>query len=214
MSIRHCEQSEAIQRAESSALDTTTGAKKLDCFGLKGLAMTCVLFLLCSCILVDDFSPKWAEGKTDICTNKIASGLYYSEFRRDPEGKDMNTLAHEVVIGGQHFLMLKQNADDKGGRMYRFTVVNGIFQRYRLNPTMKETFEHDYPNAPVSLAHDTVTLEKLGPQEVKLLADIANKPDYWEIEDQILYNTALNSLCIFEDRDLDKLRSATRRKTK
>jgi hypothetical protein len=38
---RHCEQSEAIQRAASAAdAHYTDGAKGLDCFGLKGLAMT------------------------------------------------------------------------------------------------------------------------------------------------------------------------------
>ena len=176
------------------------------------IAPLAALMALSGCILVDDFSAQWDKGKTDSCTNKIASSLYYAEFRRNPDGKDMNSLAHVISIGNDHFLMLKQSPSDKGGRMYRFGVVHGIFQRYRLNPTMKATFEHEHPNAPVSLAHDTVTLATLGTEEMKLLSEITAKPEYWEIEDQILYNTALNEACIFEDRNLDELKVKNKEK--
>ncbi len=160
---------------------------------------------LSGCILVDDFSPAWKTAEPDSCVSKIAASLYYSEFRRDPEGKDMKELAHVMTLGKNHFLMLKQEPTDKGGRMYRFGVVNGIFQRYRLNPSMKKTFIASHPNAPVSFKHDTVTLVKLGDAETKLLAEIAEQPDYWQIEDQTLYNTVLNPLCRFDDRDLKEL---------
>ena len=160
---------------------------------------------LSGCILVEDFSPAWNTATPDSCLNKIAQSLYYSEFSRDPEGKDMNTLAHATRIGNANFLMLKQEAADKGGRMYRFGVVNGIFQRYRLNPAMRQAFLADYPDAPVSLRNDTVVLAKLGTEETKLLTEIASKPEYWQIEDQTLYNIMLNPLCRFDDRDLKKL---------
>jgi len=163
------------------------------------------VLLLSGCILVEDFSPAWKTAKPDSCISKIASSLYYSEFRRDPEGKDMKELAKVMTLGNHHFLMLKQGTADAGGRMYRFGVVNGIFQRYRLNPAMKKTFRETYPNAPVSFRNDTVTLAKLGNEETKLLTAIADKPDYWQVEDQTLYNTALNTLCRFDDRDLKKL---------
>lgn len=163
------------------------------------------LLALSGCLLVDDFSPEWKKGKTDSCTSKIAQALYYTEFRRDPEGKEINELARSFSIEPFHFLMLKQNASDAGGRLYRFNVENGIFQRYRVNPVMRKTFEADYPNAPVSLARDTITLKKLGSEEMKLLTEISAKPEYWEIEDQTLYNTLRNPLCIYEDRDLAAL---------
>jgi hypothetical protein len=164
-----------------------------------------VVFALSGCILVEDFSPAWKAATPDSCVSKIASSLYYSEFRRDPEGKDMKELAKVMTLGKKHFLMLKQDTADAGGRMYRFGVVNGIFQRYRLNPAMKKTFREAYPNAPVSFKNDTVTLVKLGADETKILSEIAGKPDYWQMEDQTLYNTALNPLCRFDDRDLKKL---------
>jgi hypothetical protein len=164
-----------------------------------------IVLMLSACLLVDNFSPEWKKGKTDSCTSKIAEALYFTEFRRDPEGKEINELARSFSIKPFHFLMLKQNASDAGGRLYRFNVENGIFQRYRINPTMRKTFEADYPNAPVSLARDTITLKKLGPDEMKLLGEISSKPDFWEIEDQTLYNTLRNPLCIYEDRDLAAL---------
>ena len=160
------------------------------------LAPLAALLALSGCILVDDFSPKWAEGKMDSCTSKIAESLY------DPEGKDMKELARSFTIDKFHFLMLKKDAADKGGRMYRFGIQSGIFQRYRLDPAMKKTFLRDYPNAPVSLAHDTVELKQLGDAEIKLLSDISANADYWEIEDQTLYNALRNQACIYEDRDL------------
>jgi hypothetical protein len=166
------------------------------------LAPLAALLVLGGCILVDDFTPKWEDARTDSCTAKIAQSLYYSEFRRDPEGKDINTLARSFTLGKYQFLLLKKDASDKGGRMYRFHVVNGIFQRYRLDPAMKKQFQQDYPNAPVSLAHDTVEIKSLGAEEMKLLTDINTKDEYWEIEDQTLYNTLRNPTCIYEDRDL------------
>ncbi len=171
----------------------------------KTLAVGCwlsALLLLSACILVDDFTPQWNDGKTDSCTAKMAQALYYTEFRRDPEGKEINDLAREFTIDKFHFLMLKEAAADKGGRMYRFGVVNGIFQRYRLNPAMKKQFEQEYPNAPISLAHDTVEVKSLDAEVMQLLTAINAKSDYWEIEDQSLYNVLRNPLCIYEDRDL------------
>ena len=197
----HCEQSEVIQCAESSALNASKSQNWI-ASASKGLAMTLVALILNACILVDDFSPKWDDSKTDSCTDKIAQALYYSEFRRDPDGKDMNTLAHSFTLGNYQFLMLKKDVADKGGRMYRFHVVHGIFQRYRLDPAMKKQFEQEYPHAPVSLAHDTVEIKSLGDAEMKLLTDISAKDNYWEIEDQTLYNVMRNPLCIYEDRDL------------
>lgn len=170
------------------------------------LAPLALLLALTGCILVEDFSPMWEKSKPDACLNKMAESLYYSEFRRDPEGKDMSEHAHAFTLGKHHFLMLKKNTDDKGGRMYRFGVVNGIFQRYRLDPVMRTAFEIGHPNAPVSFRHDTVTVENLSPEVITLLTEISDDPKYWEIEDQTLYNVMLNPLCRFEDRDLEALK--------
>jgi hypothetical protein len=184
---RHCERSETIQQSNKAGL-------------LRRCLAMMALLLLGGCILVDDFGAQWNKGVADNCVSKIAESLYYTEFRRDPADKDMANLAHTITVGDAHFLMLKKNAEDKGGRMYRFVVAGKsyyIFQRFRLDPTMREPFEKEHPNAPVSLAHDTVTLAQLGDAEMKLLAEISAKPEYWEIEDQTLYNTMKNPTCQF-----------------
>lgn len=162
--------------------------------------------VLSACMLVDDFGPAWTQAAPDKCVSKIASSLYYTEFQRDPEGLDMDTLAHALKRpNGKMYLLFKKNADDKGGRMYRFDVVNGIFQRYRVLPTMRKTFEENYPNAPVSLERDTIRFGTLGEKEWDLIDNIATQPEYWEIEDQTLYNTFRDPSCRFDDRDLSKI---------
>lgn len=171
------------------------------------LAALAALALLSACILVEDFSAMWDKGETDPCVSKIAESLYYAEFRRDPEGKDMSKHAHIFSVGKYHFLMLKQDEGDAGGRMYRFGVINGIFQRFRLDPVMREAFKIEFPDAPVSFRHDTVTLKQLGDAEMKILTEISSRDDYWEIEDQTLYNVMLNPLCKYEDRDIKAMKA-------
>lgn len=209
---RHCEQSvkqSSLEIPGHSGLAKIHSADRLFRFArvprrLRLFAMTGMLMLLNACILVEDFGTVWKESKPDFCLSKLGESLYYTEFRRDPGGKDMDTLVHGFSHGGAHYLLLKAEPDDAGGRMYRFDVRNGIFQRWRLNPAMRATFEKDYPHAPVDLSRDTVELKQLGADELKLLDAIAAQNDYWEIEDQALYNTLRNPLCRFDDRDLTK----------
>ena len=181
---------------------------------MKRLIASLTLLLLSGCILVEDFSAKWDASKPDECLTAIAKPLYYADFRRDPEGKDMDQLAHAFTLGKYHFLMLKKNANDKGGRMYRFGVENGIFQRYRLDPVMRDAFEIEYPKSSVNFKYDTVQLENLDTDVMKLLEEISNRPEFWEIEDQALYNTMRNPACRFEDRDLKALEEAEKPKNK
>lgn len=169
------------------------------------IAIFALSLLLAACMLVKDFGPVWNQAKADPCLDKIAESLYAGEYRRDPSGKNIENLARAINHGGFNYILLKKEEDDKGGRMYRFRVTNGIFQRYRIDPTLRETFEHDYPNAPVDLSRDTITFDQLGEKEWKLIDEIAGKDEYWQIEDQTLYNVLLNPLCRYEDRDLKKL---------
>jgi hypothetical protein len=166
------------------------------------LALAAAVALLCSCILVRDFGPVWNEAKADPCLNKIAEPLYQGEFRRSVEGKNIENLARAFRHGDANYLLMKKDADDAGGRLYRFRVRNGIFMRYRVVPTMREQFEHDYPDAPVDLSRDTITLDALGDKELALLDKISADEGYWEIEDQTLYNVLMNPACRFDDRDL------------
>jgi len=171
---------------------------------MKRLLPLLALALLSACILVDDFGTAWDQAKPDPCLSKIAQSLYYAEFRRDPSEKDIDQLARGWTLKGDNFLLLKKNPDDKGGRLYRFDVVHGIFERYRLVPTMRATFLHDYPNAPVKLDRDSVTLKTLNPETEAFLTTMVKQPQYWEAEDKTLYNTMRNPTCRFDDRDLTK----------
>jgi len=170
------------------------------------------LFALAACILVDDYGTAWDEAKPDMCVGKIAQSLYYGEFNRDPADLKIDNIARAITIDNHNYLLLKQQPSDKGGRLYRFEVTNGIFVRYRLAPTKRADFKRDYPNAPVTLNRDTVTVKDLGPEVRKLLIEIAGKPDYWEVEDKTLYNTMRNPTCRFEDRDLTTIDEPVRKR--
>lgn len=172
---------------------------------LRSLLPLLAVALLSACILVEDFGSVWDEARPDTCLSKIAESLYFAEFSRDPSSQNIDDIARGWTLGGSHFLLLKKHADDKGGRIYRFNVTHGIFERFRLAPTMRATFERDYPNAPVSLRRDTVTIKTLDARTQNLLSEIAKKPEYWEYEDKILYNTLRNPSCRFEDRDFKKM---------
>ncbi len=172
------------------------------------------LFALTACILVDDYGPVWDKAKPDMCVNKIAESLYYGEFNRDPADLKIDDIARAITFDKHDYLLLKQHPSDKGGRLYRFEVVNGIFVRYRLAPTKRDDFKRDYPTAPVALNRDTVTVKDLGPEVQKLLAEIADKTEYWEVEDKTLYNTMRNPTCRFEDRDLKTLDEPIKKRKK
>lgn len=169
------------------------------------LASLALLATLCGCLIVDDFGAFWNEGKEDPCLSKIAESIHYQAFKRDLQQGDINALARGVKLGDHLFLLLKKTKGDDGGYLYRFRVENGIFMRYRLNPVMRETFEKEHANAPISLRHDTVTIAKLNKESVGLLTTIASDDRYWQKEDSTLYNPLKNPLCPFEDRDLKTL---------
>jgi hypothetical protein len=163
------------------------------------------LLLLSSCIIVDDFSGYWKQGKTDVCLNKIAESIHYYAFKRDLAEGDIVKLARGLTLDNAQFLMLKKEPRDNGGYLYRFRVENGVFMRYRLKPTMRDMFAKEYPDAPVRIRHDTVTIAALDAPAVAFLTRIAADERYWEKEDATLYNPLHNPLCIYEDRDLKTL---------
>lgn len=178
---------------------------------LRQIALLASLALLSACILVDDFGNRWQQASLDPCLEPIAKSLYVTEFRRDP-GATMDGLARALTLKGHHYLLLKKSPDDKGGRLYRFTITAGkefharhaILQRWRLDPAMREVFARDYPNAPATIDRDTVTLPNLEGTSEELVTEIANKPEYWQIDDQMLYNTLRDPRCRFDTRDLSE----------
>lgn len=188
----------------------------------KNLFTVCILLALSGCLLIQDFGKRWDEAKTDPCLDDIVKSLYISEFRRDLGDKDIQDVARELTLHGQNYILVKKHPEDKGGRLYRFTMSAGkevhamhvVFQRWRLNPTMRETFMRDYPHSIAQVDDDTVTLPNLEGDSEKLLTEIAEKPEYWQIEEQTLYNRVRDPKCRFETRDLspaeDKFTSAKR----
>jgi hypothetical protein len=174
-------------------------------------ALLATLALLSGCILVDDFGKRWEEAKPDSCLNDIAKSLYIAEFKRELGDKRIEDVARAITLDKQHYLLMKKEPKDKGGRIYRFTMSAGkelhashaVFQRWRLDPVMRETFTRDYPKSVAKLNRDTVTLPNLEGESEKLLTEIANKPEYWQIDDQTLYNTLKDPKCRFETRDLE-----------
>ncbi len=181
---------------------------------MKRLLPLLSLVLLNACLLVDDFGSAWKEAQPDPCLDKIMESLYAGEYSRDYGKTDFAELGRGWTYKNEHFILLKQSASDAGGRLYRFRVVNGIFERYRLNPTMRETFAKEYPDAPVHMRRDTIRVETLDDATKKLLIEIVQKPEYWEVEDKTLYNTIRNPTCRFEDRDLKKLEADEKKKVK
>ncbi|OYW13078.1 MAG: hypothetical protein B7X02_02885, partial [Rhodospirillales bacterium 12-54-5] len=132
-------------------------------------SIAAMLALLSGCLMVDDFGARWSQAKPDACLIDIAKSIYIAEFRRDPSDKNIDDLARALTLNGQNYLLLKKNPEDKGGRIYRFTMTAGkelrathiVFQRWRLDPSMRETFMRDYPHSVARLDDDTVTLPSL-----------------------------------------------------
>ncbi|MBN8543390.1 MAG: hypothetical protein J0M34_03905 [Alphaproteobacteria bacterium] len=161
--------------------------------------------LLCACIVVDDFGDAWKKAEGDICLNRINAALYAQVHEREVKEDRIEKLARGITLDGHHYILMKENPSDKGGFLFRFTVKEGVFTRYKLNPTMRKQFLEEYPNAPVSIDDSTATLTSLDTERVALLNKIADDAKYWETDDRTLYNPLRNKLCRFEDRDLETL---------
>jgi hypothetical protein len=169
------------------------------------LPLLLLLPLLAACIIVRDFGGTWDKASGDICLNRINAALYYQVYEREyPEDK-IADVARGITLSGEHYILMKQSPNDKGGFLFRFTVKGGVFTRYRLNPAARKLFEKEFPDAPVELRENTVTLAEFNDATLALLDKVAHDERFWETEDKTLYNTQLNPLCRFDDRDLKKM---------
>lgn len=163
--------------------------------------------LLAACIVIEDFGGAWDKAEGDICLNRINAALYHQVHEREVKEEDITTVARGITFDGNHYILMKEKPEDKGGFLFRFTVKEGVFTRYKLNPTMRKQFLAEYPDAPVHIDDSTVTLSTLDDAQVALLNRIAADAKYWETDDRTLYNPLRNTLCRFEDRDLEALDS-------
>ena len=169
------------------------------------LALLLLLPLLTRCIIVSNFDEIWNKASGDICLNRISAALYYQVYEREfPEDK-ITDVARGFTLNGEHYILMKQSPDDKGGFLFRFTVKGGVFTRYRLNPAARHLFEQEYHDELVEIRDNTVSLAELNDAALSLLDKISHDQRFWETEDKTLYNTQLNPLCRFEDRDLSKM---------
>lgn len=172
---------------------------------MKKLCAIALALVLSGCIIVDDFATHWDAATPDACLDRIADALYYQTYQRQLAEGEIGHLARGLKLEDQSFLLLKKNAEDNGGNLYRFEVENGVYTEFRLNPAMRDHFAETYPDAPVRIKRDTVTLPRLDEKTVSLLLTIARNPRYWEKKDAHLYNPLRNPTCAFDDRDLSKL---------
>lgn len=159
--------------------------------------------LLNACIVIDDFGDAWKKAEGDICLNRINTALYAQVHEREVREDTIESLARGITLNGNHYILMKEKPSDKGGFLFRFTVKEGIFTRYKLNPTMRDRFTRDYPDASVNITDTTVTLANISPENLRLLTAISKEKIYWQEDDRTLYNPIQNKLCRFEDRDLN-----------
>lgn len=172
---------------------------------MKRFVSLLVLPLLAACIVVDDFGSQWDKASGDICLDRINTALYHQVHEREVKEADIAAVARGITLNEHHYILMKEKPEDKGGFLFRFTVKDGVFTRYKLNPTLRKQFKEEYPDAPVNVGDDTVTLKSLGEDQVALLSKIAADEKYWESDDRTLYNPMHNKLCRYEDRDLSTL---------
>jgi hypothetical protein len=137
------------------------------------------------------------QAKADPCLMPIAESIHYQTFKRDLAKGDIDQLARGLKLENSNFLLLKKTPSDSGGNIYRFTVENGIFVRYRLNPAMREQFLRDHQNAPVHLRNDTARIDKLNDKTIDFLQKISGDASYWQKEDSAIYNPYANPQCGF-----------------
>ena len=171
----------------------------------RALPLLLLLPLLAGCIIVKDFGKIWEQASGDICLNRITEALFYQVHTREIAADQIDTVARGTTLDGHNYILLKESAGDKGGFLYKFTVKEGVFTRYKLNPAMRKTFLKENPDTDVSFYLDTVRIDSFSPENLALLNKIAGDDRYWEPDDKTLYNTQLNPLCRFEDRDLSKM---------
>lgn len=169
------------------------------------LSLLLLPLLLAACIVVDDFGGTWDKAEGDICLNRINAALYSQVHERDVKEEDIASYARGITFDGHNYILMKEKPEDKGGFLFRFTVKEGVFTRYKLNPTTRKAFLAEYPDAPVKVGDDTVTLTTLDDPHIALLNRVSDDTKYWEIDDKTLYNPLRNALCRFEDRDLTTL---------
>lgn len=175
---------------------------------MKRFLILALLPLLAACIVVDDFGDAWENAKGDICLNRISTALYHQVHERDVKEEDIEEYARGITLNDQHYILMKKNTKDKGGFLFRFRVKEGVFTRYKLNPTMRKTFTTEYPDAPVNVGDDTVSITTLDTATTAALTKVALDARYWEEDDRTLYNPMRNAHCRFEDRDLKALEEA------
>jgi hypothetical protein len=171
----------------------------------RALPLLLLVPLLAACIVVRDFGTTWDDARGDICLNRISAALYYQIHEQEFAEDKITEVARGITLDGVHYILMKESPEDSGGFLFRFTVHENIFTRYRLNPAMRDLFAAEYPGAPVNVRENTVTLAAFTPGILALLAKVARDDRFWEVEDKTLYNPQNNPTCRFDDRDLSKV---------
>ncbi len=153
--------------------------------------------LLAACIVVNDFSPLWQRAQEDPCLVDTAKALDVN----DPQEE----LIRWVKLNDTYSLMLiKEEAEAKGGNAYLYNVENNIITVFTPNKTRRADFEESYPDAPVQITEDKITLDILDDEALEFITKIAVQPDYWQTDKALLYNRRRVDAChqyIFTEDD-------------
>ena len=138
---------------------------------MKKIALSALCLLLSGCLLVDDFGTEWEKGETDTCIRL----------------KDATpTQVHRsVTIQGYDFLMLKDDASNKGGMLLSYEINDeGEIVAYDFRQDKVADFEKAHPNSPIILEKSemltTARVTSLTPEVYKIIGDVAGNEDYWE----------------------------------
>lgn len=162
---------------------------------LRAALLALMGLMLSSCLLVDDFGDAWTQAHYDLCVARISRDLYYRIYNREVSESQMEPLARVLRDGDTTYLLLKENPDDAGGRLYRIAVDHGFYLQYRPVPTARERFTAEFPDSPISLRFGLARTPALTPEVLRELRLTAQHPGYWEIEDKALYNPWTSPAC-------------------
>lgn len=168
---------------------------------LKNISLLLLLPALSACLIVEQYGSKWDEANFDPCLLPIVERFSEWEIEKDTAESQLRWLSIGEDAG---LMLLKENADDEGGHAYVYGMDGKVITVFTPDPSKRKVFETEYPNPPVAVEEDTVTITELSDEVISFIGTLAKQEDYWLVKDSRLYNTARNEACpqyIFTEDD-------------
>ena len=92
-------------------------------------------------------------------------------------------------------MLIKEAEGESGGHAYLYRMDGKVITAFTPDQSKRALFENEYPDAPVAIDEDTLTIASLNEDVLSFIAELAQKEEYWRAEDGRLYNTARNEAC-------------------